>query len=947
MGERWERIDNILHAAQVRPVEARDAFVREACADDAALAEEVLSILKHEASARRFLEPADEARPLLKPGQRLGRYTIGALIGRGGMGEVYRARDSRPPRDLAIKVLPPEFAKDPDRLRRFQHEARAVAALNHPNIVTLYSIEEADGLPFLTLELVDGKTLTDLIPRDGLLVDRLLEIAVPLADAMGAAHARGIVHRDLKPDNIKITPEGRVKVLDFGLAKLQPVAMKPDSTTVTAPAGSVQGQLLGTVAYMSPEQAEGREVDHRSDIFSLGVLLYEMATGQRPFAGETNLSLLSAILKDTPRALADVKPGLPEGLARVVRRCLAKDPGRRYQSAIDVRNELEELRDALQTREPVSRSDRVRRFSTWTIITASIVLAAAAGVLYLASRWRGDSPLRTFHPFATAAGVEGMPAWSPDGGTLAYAAEINGYYQILLRRDDASDPTPVPLTKLDADCLFPAWHPSGTRILFLLARIHQHGEVWVVDVAGGEPRPVVADVAMFAVAPVTGEIAFLRSTTEGMVLWRADSSGGDPRRLGTADRRLSPNTSLGFSPDGRWLGILSYGLLLVPYPFEIATFGKSRWVSFSELDFAVNAYFYFAWMPDSEHVVLNARGDRGTDPQLWMGDIRQEKAYALNISQDWEIMPSISRNGRLALTTTPMDWDIVQIPLTSPTLRPLIADTRYDGWPAWVDNNALVFSTQRSGRFELWRRNLSDGESRVLVTPDMFLDGPTLFLVEPAVSFDGSRLAYTRYSPGIRIYLQRPGGQPIRLTDAAAGEGREDNPAWSPDSRWVLFRRANRIEKAQAIGQATPVPLTKDSVGADDDLSAEPKWAHGDQIVYVSPGGLRRMTSSGGRSETLTARKPLAWDVARDGRMAYGIFEGPHRSMQLTRIDLTSGSTEIIADLGRLPATPDPIGYRQTLRALRVSPDGTRLVLGYLNPRSDIYVSDTPLSVNR
>ena len=251
------------------------------------------------------------------------------------MGEVYRARDPRLGRDVAMKILPPAMAGDPERLRRFEQEARAAAALNHPNIVTVHSVEQADDLHFLTMELVEGDSLADRIPRDGLALDRLLEIVVPLADAVGAAHARGVVHRDLKPANVMVTPEGRVKVLDFGLAKLKPLGGATDLTTGAAPTLTGEGRLLGTVAYMSPEQAEGREVDHRSDIFSLGVLLYELATGQRPFKGDSSLSLLSSILRDTPPPMTDLKPAFPPELARIVRRCLAKDPGRRYQSAID------------------------------------------------------------------------------------------------------------------------------------------------------------------------------------------------------------------------------------------------------------------------------------------------------------------------------------------------------------------------------------------------------------------------------------------------------------------------------------------------------------------------------------------------------------------------------------------------------------------------------------
>src|SRR5580765_5379045 len=262
------------------------------------------------------------------------------------MGEVFLAEDGKLGRKVALKVLAHALAADPERRGRFDREARAVAALNHPNIITIYSVEDMDGVLFLTMELVEGKTLTELIPPHGMSLEQLLHVGIPLADALGAAHQRGITHRDLKPANVMVTDEGRVKVLDFGLAKLQeesPVDGLTVAATVSAPL-TIEGRILGTVAYMSPEQAQGKAVDARSDVFSLGILLFEMATGERPFKGDTNVSVLSAILKDTPTPVTDSNPGLPADLARIVRRCLAKDPERRYQTAADLRNELEELK---------------------------------------------------------------------------------------------------------------------------------------------------------------------------------------------------------------------------------------------------------------------------------------------------------------------------------------------------------------------------------------------------------------------------------------------------------------------------------------------------------------------------------------------------------------------------------------------------------------------------
>jgi len=323
-------------------------------------------------------------------GKIISHYEIIEKLGEGGMGVVYRARDQKLGRDVALKVLPPELAADAERRKRFEREARAIAALKHPNIVTLYSVEEAEGLHFITMEHVEGGTLADDIVKDGLPLDHFFELAIPLADALAKVHAKGIAHRDIKPSNIMHDADGRLKVLDFGLAKLfesnleaaKTIASELDSVTA-------EGRIIGTVAYMSPEQAEGQTVDARSDVFSLGVVLYEMATGKRPFQGKTNISTISAILKDEPPPVDDLRPVVPRHLGRIVARCLAKDPSRRYQSALDVRNELEgleqETTSQLGSQSEVTpmvkrKPGRARRWVPWT---AGIAVLAVVAVVML------------------------------------------------------------------------------------------------------------------------------------------------------------------------------------------------------------------------------------------------------------------------------------------------------------------------------------------------------------------------------------------------------------------------------------------------------------------------------------------------------------------------------------------------------------------------------------
>src|SRR6266542_3347778 len=343
----------------------------------------------------------------LSPGTRLGPYKILAPLGAGGMGEVYRAKDPNLGRDVAIKVLPEAVAKDAERLARFEREARSLASLNHPNIVTIFSIEESGGTRFLAMELVEGESLDTLLASGGLPLSRFFEISVPLSEALSAAHERGIVHRDLKPSNVMVTREGRVKVLDFGLAKREPADSDPnrtDTPTESRAELTGEGQVFGTVAYMSPEQARGGKVDARSDVFSLGVLLYQMLIGQRPFQGVSAADIISSILRDKAPSVTDLRADVPPHLARILRRCLEKDPRDRYQTSRDVFNELRELRaetsSAFPSPPPRSEAAAGARSAwkrpAWAAATAAILLAVAlyvaihSGVMRPASRAPGN-----------------------------------------------------------------------------------------------------------------------------------------------------------------------------------------------------------------------------------------------------------------------------------------------------------------------------------------------------------------------------------------------------------------------------------------------------------------------------------------------------------------------------------------------------------------------------
>ena len=555
----------------------------------------------------------------LSPGTRLGNYEVVAAVGAGGMGEVYRAKDTRLGRHVALKVLTGNIADDAERQARFAREARTLAALNHPGIVTIYSVEDVDGMALIAMEFVEGRSLSEQIPKGGFPLDRLLNIAVQLANAVAAAHKHDIVHRDLKPANVMLGAQDRVKVLDFGLAKLTEPVLGAAETALPEKEITGEGRILGTVAYMSPEQAEGRPVDERSDVFSLGVMLYEMASGERPFKGDTSLSLLSAILKDTPKALGELNPALPRELARYVRRCLAKDPDERYQSAADLRNDLEDLRHAMLSGElSPARASRGRAAvsprTQQVVLVLGILALAAVSVGWVWSRERTTvdpaGPQLNFNRLTLLEGTALDPNISPDGKWVVYVSAVSGNSDIYLQSttgqasinltkdSPASDTTPafspdgeliVFRSERDGGGLFvmgrtgesvrrltrrgfqPTWFPDGKRIAFNsipMANPQSRGpgvaELWSVDAGGGEPRLLyAADAAQPRVSPRGSRIAYWGMPIDpgGTTFAGANRDVWTIAADGSAPVRVTTDAATDWnpvwSPDGKWLYYLS------------------------------------------------------------------------------------------------------------------------------------------------------------------------------------------------------------------------------------------------------------------------------------------------------------------------------------------------------------------------------------------------------
>jgi serine/threonine protein kinase len=438
----------------------------------------------------------------IEAGQQLLHYRLIEKIGEGGMGVVWKAEDTKLHRQVALKVLPEKMAADPERRSRFEREARAVAALNHPNIVTLYSVEETDpstssgqAVHFITMELVEGQTLTQQLPGKGFPLSRLLEIAIPLADAVSRAHRAGITHRDLKPDNIMFDGEGRLRVLDFGLAKLHdPFGQAGDTQAATVTSDTAAGRVLGTVAYMSPEQAEGKNVDSRSDVFSLGTILYEMTTGARPFRGDTHMSTIGAILKDEPSAITELQPSLPRHAGRIIRRCLAKDPDRRYQTALDLRNELEELKaeidSGIHATAPAAAVTPSRR-SRMPILIGAVAVIAIAVISTTMLRNGPEPPAFDYvpRPVTATSGWDSGPTWSPDGRFIAFERMTSGSTDIYVSPIDGGEA--FLRAGGPGDQFAPRWTPDGGYLTYISR--HQPGSsVFLIAVDGGTPRELIA-----------------------------------------------------------------------------------------------------------------------------------------------------------------------------------------------------------------------------------------------------------------------------------------------------------------------------------------------------------------------------------------------------------------------------------------------------------------------
>ena len=753
-------------------------------------------------------------------GSVLGHYRLLELLGKGGMGEVYLAEDTKLQRRVALKTLSPELAKDHDRVQRFEREARAAAALNHPNIVTIHSVETDGDIAFLTLELVEGHTLADTLPASGLPIDRLLAIAIPLTDAVGAAHQRGIVHRDLKPANVMITNDGRVKVLDFGLAKLRDEPQFAEHTVGPTRALTGEGRILGTVAYMSPEQAEGKNVDQRSDVFSLGVMLYEMASGERPFKGDTAMSTLTSIIRDTPRPVSELKQELPSDFARIVRRCLAKDPEDRYQTAKDLRNDLRGLREDLGSGERASVASSPSVSAARPVSSAGVselakppsrrwAIAAVAAVAILAAAvaaWRlsgsREAPAVVhFDPFAsialtrlTTTGTAGLAAVSQDGRYVAHVVTDDRGSSVWLRQVSTSSNVQI-VPPEDGRMAGIAFSPSGDYVNYLLyPKAESYASLRQVPGLGGGVRKLIDDIDTAPTfAPDGKRLAFIRGLQQdGTALMLANADGGNVRQLAVRRVPLGYQLNLqtvAWSPDGKVLAAAGFDNSKLAGEVVIvdAASGDEHVLTTGQW----RAITALAWTPDGHGLLLSAQEAGGESiGQVWFvpypsGPVRKitndlSTYSGISVSADGRSLVTVRAEQRASVWLVPVEG--AEPPRALPGAG---ADDGVQGI-AFAPDGKIVYTSTSTGNSDIWIMN-ADGSNRVQLTTAKSDD------VLPTITPDGRFIIFVSERDGQRALwrMDTSGGSQTRLSDEAVNRS-NFGPGVTADSRWVFFTNNKR-----------------------------------------------------------------------------------------------------------------------------------------------------------
>jgi len=805
----------------------------------------------------------------LQPGTRVGPYEILSPLGAGGMGEVWRARDTRLGREVAVKVLPARVAGDADALARFEREARAVASLSHPNIMAIHDFGRDGDVAYSVTELLEGETLRARLQEGPLPVRKAVDYAQQIARGLAAAQDKGVVHRDLKPENLVITADGRVKILDFGLAKVAAGDESPLTTSPTREAGTLPGTVLGTLAYMSPEQVRAQPLDHRTDIFSFGAVLYEMLTGRQAFRRDTAADTMSAILREDPPELSSAHRAISPALERIVRHCLEKNPGERFQSARDLAFHLEAISGGSITGEaaaaPPVRADR--RFGGRTAFLSVGLLVGAltgAGLYGWLSRPAASSPpsLRTL----TYSGADRNPSASPDGRLIAYSSDREEGTQIWVKQIPGGDE--VALTRGPHDDA-PRVSPDGSTVLFVRLE-GAKSSLYKVSIVGGEPRKIVHDAEEGDWSPEGTRIVFLRagSGPAGVVnsLLVADTTGHGERELVRMEsvRLLRPR----WSPDGTTIAVVQAGaenapnnLLLIgaedarirtlALPPPAGRMSSPVWLgSGSTLAyFKSDNYALTSTNSMSGRVIVQDVSSGAARTVQWLPSMapgldvlrpgtlvvgaitsRQnlkevgfEKASA-GVSSRWltrgnsiDRQPTPSPDGQWVLfsSTRSGNLDLWKLSRETGALRRITEDPEEDWDPAFTrDGQNILWSSNRSGHFEIYM-SAADGTGARQVTRD------GLDAENPTATPDGAWIVYNSGNPA------NPGIWKVRMDGSEATRlvpGNWSTPDVSPDGKYVAFRAAGVLRALHVARISDGVQVIAPMELPGDSFNARPRW---------------------------------------------------------------------------------------------------------------------------
>ena len=863
-------------------------------------------------------------------GQTLAHYKILEKIGSGGMGDVYLAEDTKLERKVALKVLPPELAESDERRARFAREAKAIAALNHPNIVTVHSVEEQDNVHFITMELVKGKTLAELLPKKGFSLEKFFDVAIPLSDPVAAAHEQGIVHRDLKPGNVMVTDDGIIKVLDFGLARTEPALRAEVDSESPTDLMSREGVLAGTLHYMAPEQAEGKTADHRADLFALGIVFYEMLTGTRPFDGASPAATISSILKDEPRPVTELNASIPPRLGHVVRRCLNKDLRLRLQSALDLRNELAELRDDLDKDETESVTARAPG-RLWLV--AALAMLAVGGVLGYALRGARDDPSSRSAPrlanpvqLTFDEGLEDVPDWSPDGNTLAYHSNASGNFDIWIKQLGSGDALNRTADHPGVD-QFPTWSPDGSQIAFWSDR--ERGGYFTMSALAGLPRKV-SSAGRFGKAQWSsdGQQLGYINIEEGMAAFEVVSLvSGEIQKVPFASRR---DTVFGGALSIRWQpdqGLVAYidssGWDTTRHPLRAMRLenGEAFFVTDGNSE-----VWSPMWSPEGDHLYYISNRNGVLD--LWrrlISSTGEPTGPAEPLTTGLGIRTAaLSRDGskiayskgqRVAnvwrvpiLDERPARWADAEQITFGQSLIEVISVSR--------DGSLLIFDSDRSGNKDLWALKLKTGELRQLTRHPQPDWGPRL-------SPDGTEVVFYSFRDGLRNVWVTPftGGAALQLTSNGGSM-----PSWAPDGQAVVYAGADGVYTVPRHG-GQPRLMMHQAQPNNPELSPDGEWL---LFSDIGTGALLRVPAAGG-DVRVVSRGPAGFICfSADGRHA--LYIGAFGKLNsIWRVSLDDDSEHAMTDLS---------GRRGSMGVNALATDGNYLYFTWEDDLGDIWVMD-------